>query len=61
MAAKQQISFKIDSDVVSEFDKVLNEFKDATGMRAVRQEAIEMAMKEYIIKLRKQIEALKKM
>lgn len=59
MGKKQQISFKIDSDVVSEFDKTLNEFKEATGMKPVRQEAIEVAMKEYIFKLKKQIEALK--
>lgn len=59
MGEKQQISFKIDSDVISDFDKTLNEFRDLTGMKPVRQEAIEVAMKEYIQKLKKQIEALK--
>jgi len=59
MGEKQQISFKIDSDVIADFDKTLNEFKDVTGMKPVRQEAIEIAMKEYIAKLRRQIETLK--
>ena len=59
MGEKQQISFKIDSDVITKFDKVLNDFKDITGMKPVRQEAIEVAMKDYISKLEKQIEALK--
>lgn len=59
MGEKQQISFKIDSDVISDFDKVLNEFKDVTGMKSIRQEAIEVAMKDYIQKLRSQIELLK--
>lgn len=60
MGEKQQISFKVDSDVIADFDKTLNEFKDVTGMKPVRQEAIEIAMKEYTAKLRKQIETLKK-
>ncbi len=59
MGEKQQISFKIDSDVIKDFDNVLNEFRTTTGMKPIRQEAIEVAMKEYIIKLRKQIEILK--
>lgn len=59
MGEKQQISFKIDSDVIAEFDKTLNEFKDVTGMKPVRQEAVEIAMKEYIAKLKRQIETLK--
>ena len=59
MGEKQQISFKIDSEVISDFDKALNEFKDLTGLKSVRQDAIEVAMKDYIIKLRKQIETLK--
>jgi len=59
MGEKQQISFKIDSDVIIDFDKALNEFKDVTGMKSIRQEAIEVAMKDYIQKLRNQIELLK--
>ena len=60
MGEKQQISFKVDSDVIADFDKTLNEFKEVTGMKPVRQEAIEIAMKEYTAKLKKQIETLKK-
>lgn len=59
MGEKQQISFKIDSDVIADFDKTLNDFKEVTGMKSVRQEAIEVAMKEYIAKLKRQIEILK--
>lgn len=59
MGEKQQISFKIDADVIADFDKTLNDFKEVTGMKSVRQEAIEVAMKEYIAKLKKQIELLK--
>ena len=55
MGEKQQISFKIDSDVIKDFDNVLMEFKDATGVKPVRQESIEAAMKDYIVKMRKQI------
>jgi len=59
MGEKQQISFKIDSDVITDFDNTLQDFKEVTGMKPVRQEAIEAAMKDYIKKLKKQIEALK--
>lgn len=58
MGKKQQVSFKIDSDVISDFDKTLNDFKDVTGMKPIRQEAIEAAMKEYILKLKSQIKLL---
>jgi len=59
MGKKQQISFKVDSDVITEFDNTLNEFKEVTGMKPIRQEAIEVAMKDYILKVRKQIKTLK--
>lgn len=59
MGKKQQISLKLDSDLITEFDKVRDEFKDVTGMKPIRQEAIEVAMWDYITKLRKQIESLK--
>ena len=55
MGEKQQISFKIDAEVIKEFDDILMEFRDATGVKPVRQESIEAAMKDYIIKMRKQI------
>jgi hypothetical protein len=59
MGEKQQLTFKMDSDVVVDLDKVLSEFKEITGAKPVRQECIEAAIKDYIIKLRKQIELLK--
>lgn len=61
MGAKQQISLKLDSDVIAEFDQVREEFRIVTGIKPIRQEAIEVAMKDYILKLRIQIEALKKL
>lgn len=59
MGDKQQLTFKVDSDIISEFDKALIEFKKATGVKPIRQECIETAIKDYIIKMRKQIELLK--
>jgi hypothetical protein len=59
MGEKQQLSFKVDSDVIKEFDKVLNEYHKATGVKPVKQESYETAFKDYISKLRKQIEVLK--
>lgn len=59
MGKKQQISFKVDSDVITEFDNTLTEFKEVTGMKPIRQEAIEVAMKDYILKVRQQIKTLK--
>ena len=59
MDKKQQFSFKINTNILSDFDKALNEFKNITGIKPIRQDSIEMAMKDYIIKLRKQIEILK--
>lgn len=59
MGEKQQLSFKIDSDVIKDFDKVISEYYIATGIKPVKQESYEAAFKEYIAKLRKQIEILK--
>lgn len=59
MGEKQQLTFKIDSDVISEFDKILSEYKEVTGIKPVRQDSIETAMKDYIAKTRKQIELFK--
>jgi len=59
MGEKIQISFKVNSDVVSELDKAIAEFKESTGIKPVRQDCIEEAMKDYTIKMRKQIELLK--
>jgi len=59
MGEKIQISFKVNSDVVSELDKALLEFKETTGIKPVRQDCIEEAMKDYTVKIRRQIELLK--
>jgi hypothetical protein len=59
MGEKQQIGFKVDSEVLIEFDKVLEDFHKATGVKPVKQESYETAFKDYIQKLRTQIESLK--
>ena len=59
MGEKQQITFKVDSDILKEFDEVLKEYHTTTGIKPVKQESFETAFREYIQKLRKQIEALK--
>ena len=59
MEEKHQITSKIDKTIVEDFDKALLEFKEATGAKIVRQDAIGVAMKDYTVKLRKQIEVLK--
>ena len=59
MGEKIQMGFKVDSDIYREFETVLDEFHKVTGVKPVKQESFETAMKDYIIKLRKQIEMLK--
>lgn len=59
MGEKIQMGFKVDSDIYKEFETVLDEFHKVTGVKPVKQESFETAMKDYIIKLRKQIELLK--
>lgn len=59
MGEKQQIGFKVDSDILIKFDNILDEFHRVTGVKPVKQESFETAMKDYIQKLTKQIEALK--
>jgi hypothetical protein len=59
MGEKIQMGFKVDSDIYKEFEAVLDEFHKVTGVKPVKQESYETAMKDYIIKLRKQIEMLK--
>lgn len=56
---KQQITFKIDSIVLRDFDEVLTKFQKVTGVKPVRQNAIETAMVEYTAKLHRYIEQLK--
>lgn len=61
MGEKQQITFKVDSDIIQEFDDVLKEYHQVTGVKPVKQESYETAFKEYIQKLKKQIEVLKEL
>ena len=58
MGEKVQIGFKVDSTIMKEFDEVLNKFHEATGVKPVKQESFETAMKEYIKKLSRQIKLL---
>lgn len=58
MGDKIQLSFKLDSDVVADLDKIILEFKGITGAKLIRQECIESAIKDYIVKLRGQAELL---
>lgn len=59
MGEKQQVSFKLDNDIIERFDNVLNKYKDVTGIKPKKLECFEVAIKDYIEKLEKQIEALK--
>lgn len=59
MGEKMQVGFKVDPNIYKDFDEVLNEFHEVTGIKPVKQESFETAMKDYIVKLKKQIEALK--
>lgn len=53
------MGFKVDSDIYQEFELVLNEFHKVTGVKPVKQDSYETAMKDYILKLKRQIELLK--
>ena len=59
MGEKIQMGFKVDSDIYKQFEDVLTEFHTVTGVKPVKQESFETAMKDYVIKLKKQIEILK--
>lgn len=59
MGDKIQMGFKVDSAIYQEFEQVLEDFHKATGVKPVKQESFETAMKDYIVKLKKQIEVLK--
>lgn len=59
MGEKQQFSFKADIDLINEFNEVLKEYHEATGVKPVKQDSGETAIRDYIKKLRKQIAILK--
>ncbi len=56
---KKNITFQAEEDSLQEFDKVLQEYEQLTGLSLKKGNCIEIAMKEYISKLKKQIEVLK--
>ncbi len=59
MGEKKNINFQVDVEILSEFDKALEEFWEVTGVKPVKQESYETAFKDYIKKIKKQIEVLK--
>ena len=59
MGEKQQVSFKLDNEVIERFDQTLEKYKVVTGLKPKKLECFEVALKDYIEKLEKQIEALK--
>ncbi len=56
---KKNINFQAEEDNLNDFDKVLQEYEELTGISLKKGNCLEVAMKDYIIKLRKQIEMLK--
>lgn len=60
MGEKTQVSFKVDEDIITRFDNALEKFKEATGLKPKKLECFEVALKDYIEKLEKQAEILKK-
>jgi len=45
--------------MLKQFDDVLTEFIEVNKVKPFRQKSIEMAMKDYVYKLKRQIEVLK--
>ena len=56
---KKNINFQAEEDNLNEFEKVLQEYEQLTGISLKKGNCLEIAMKEYITKLKKQIEVLK--
>lgn len=56
---KKNITFQAEEDNLNEFEKILLEYEQLTGISLKKGNCLEIAMKEYIAKLRKQIETLK--
>lgn len=58
MKEKVTISFKMDLEVSISFDKALVRFNKVTGIKPVKQESYEQAIKDYTDKLNKMIDAI---
>jgi len=56
---KKNINFQAEEDNIKEFEKTLKEFETITGIDLKKGNCLEIAMKEYVVKLKKQIEALR--
>lgn len=56
---KKNITFQAEEDSLNEFDKVLQEYEKETGISLKKGNCLEVAMKDYITKLRNQIKMLK--
>ncbi|WP_297095602.1 hypothetical protein [uncultured Draconibacterium sp.] len=56
---KKNVNFQAEEDTSNEFDAVLKEYEEVTGISLKKGNCLEIAMKDYVIKLRKQIELLK--
>ena len=56
---KKNITFQAEEDNLNEFEKILQEYEQITGISLKKGNCLEIAMKEYIVKLKNQIEVLK--
>ena len=56
---KKNVNFQAEEDTVNEFDKALKEYEESTGISLKKGNCLEIAMKDYTTKLRKQLEVLK--
>lgn len=53
-----QIGFKVDEDLINEFEETLVKYHEVSGVRPVKQDSFETAIRDYISKLKKQIKIL---
>lgn len=56
---KKNVNFQAEEDTIKELDKVLMEYEEASGISLKKGNCLEIATKDYIQKLKKQIETLK--
>ncbi|MCW3784932.1 hypothetical protein [Plebeiibacterium sediminum] len=59
MSDKVQVSFKVETELMEEFDTALEKFKEVSGIKPKKLECFEVALKDYIEKLNKQTQALR--
>lgn len=56
---KRNINFKASLKLLEDFDKTLKDYEDVSGLSLKKGNCLEIAMRDYIIKLKKNIETLK--